>query len=234
MPQLSYDYDYLANYESNRKYNNSKRRVARESSRYVEREYRRTSERTREQLRMFMMDGDSAVLPSSMMQRSMSSSISLPSGVIYNKKYTKPEAIELEQTEEELEEKKRARREIRDNIIRNITNVLLFAAIACIALFICYRYSLINEKFNNVEKAKKELLNAQTINEQIQAEIDSETDISYIENYARYQLGMQKPQDSQIMYINVEKQDKIFTPVVAEEEENSWFGNLMEKIANMF
>ena len=75
MPQLNYDYDYLANYESHRKYNNSKRKVARESSRYnyayAEREYRRTSDRTREQLRMFMMDGDSAVLPSSMMQRSM-------------------------------------------------------------------------------------------------------------------------------------------------------------------
>ena len=57
---------------------------------------------------------------------------------------------------------------------------------------------------------------------------------SYIENYARYQLGMQKPQDSQIMYINVEKQDKIFTPVITEEEETSWFSGLMEKIANIF
>ena len=39
---------------------------------------------------------------------------------------------------------------------------------------------------------------AQTINEQIQADIDSQTDLSYIENYAKYQLGMQKPKEEQI------------------------------------
>lgn len=155
-----------------------------------------------------------------------------------NKKEYKdiPEAIDLEETDEAIKEKKAIKRAKREKVIGTISNMFLFISIACIALFICYRFSLINEKFNEVEKAKKRLVNAQTVNEQIQADIDSETDISYIENYAKYQLGMQKPQATQTVYINVEKQDKIFTPVKIEDEyvEKTWFSNVVEKLANLF
>ncbi len=86
-----------------------------------------------------------------------------------------------------------------------------------------------------VEKAKKEWLNAQTVNDQLEAEIDGEVDISYIENYAKYQLGMQKPQDSQIIYISQEKKDKIYKPVLTnQEEEKTWVDELLEQIANIF
>ena len=147
-----------------------------------------------------------------------------------------PEAIDLEETEESVEEKKALKKERTEKVFNSITNVFLFISIACIALFICYRYSLINEKFNEVEKAKKRLVTAQTVNEQLQADIDSETDISYIENYAKYQLGMQKPQQSQMVYINVEKEDKIFTPVKLDDEstEKLWLNNIIENLANLF
>jgi len=277
MPQLDYDYDYLATYEANRQYNNSKKKVARDSARYNA--YRSTSEKTKEQIKRFLMDGayDSQVVVNGGAVRT----VSLPSRVIdrdeeeyirprkrtfdyesndqlyvepmrmFKKNETfdfdmarktnynatlanKPEELNLEETEEALELKREARKAAIEKVGRYLKNGLLFVMVAVVALFICYRYSLINEKFNQVSKAKKELVNAQTVNEQLQAEIDSETDISYIENYAKYQLGMQKPQDSQIMYINVEKQDKIYTPIETEEEETSWFDQLMEKIANIF
>ena len=148
----------------------------------------------------------------------------------------KPEEIDLEETEEAIEEKKALKKARREKAWNSFSNAVLFISIACIALFICYRYSLINEKFNEVEKAKKRLATAQTINEQLQADIDSETDISYIENYAKYQLGMQKPQASQMVYINVEKQDKIFTPVKLEDDsyEKTWLNDLIEDLANLF
>ena len=277
MPQLDYDYDYLASYQANRSYNNSKKKVARDSARYNS--YRKTSEKTKEQIKRFLMDGayDSQVAVNGGVVRS----VSLPSRVIdrdkeeyirprkrtfdyeskdqlfvepmrdfrksrtfdfdmarktnYNETVAnKPEELNLEETEEALEQKRQARKEAREKVARYISNALIFVMVAVVSLFICYRYSIINEKFNKVSEAKKELLNAQTVNEQLQAEIDSETDISYIENYAKYQLGMQKPQDSQIMYITVDKQDKIFTPIETEEEETSWFDSLMEKIANTF
>jgi hypothetical protein len=44
--------------------------------------------------------------------------------------------------------------------------------------------------------------------------------LSYIENYAKYQLGMQKPSNGQIKQITLEKEDKITTPVNIEEEKD--------------
>jgi len=155
----------------------------------------------------------------------------------------KPEAINLDETEEAIEEaltekeaRKLERKQRREVALRRFRHIMLFTMLAAIALFICYRYSIINEKFNQVEKLKKELANSQTINEQLQADIDSETDISYIENYAKYQLGMQKPQASQTVRISIDKNDKIFTPVKIEDEihENTWLDGVVEKLANIF
>ncbi len=149
---------------------------------------------------------------------------------------SKPVEAELEEVVSEKEERKQRRREERRKAFRILRNTFLCIIGFAVAFFICYRYSIINEKFNLVEKSKKELLNIQTVNEQIQAEIESETDLSYIENYARYQLGMQKPQDSQTIYINTEKQDKIFTPVKLEDDtpKMSTFDDVIEKISSIF
>ena len=47
---------------------------------------------------------------------------------------------------------------------------------------------------------------------------------------------MQKPQDSQTIYINTEKQDKIFTPVTMEDDtqNKSTFDSIIEKISSIF
>lgn len=109
---------------------------------------------------------------------------------------------------------------IKETFVRVLYVAIFFAA----GLGICYRYSLINEQFSEIKNLKKEYENVQTINAQIQTDIDSKTDLTYIENYAKYQLGMQKPTNSQLKYISIEKQDKILAPVVIEEEDNaSWF-----------
>ena len=87
----------------------------------------------------------------------------------------------------------------------------------------------------NISETKKNLATAQTVNEQIQADIDSQTDLSYIENYAKYQLGMQKPSNSQIVYVNIEKEDRILTPVTIEEDSTkTWFEQLYEEIEKLF
>ena len=55
--------------------------------------------------------------------------------------------------------------------------------------------------------------------------------ISYIENYAKYQLGMQKPKESQVQKISIGKQDKIILPVeINEEEEKSLFENILQDV----
>ena len=85
------------------------------------------------------------------------------------------------------------------------------------------RYTEINEKFNEVNALEKGLASAKALNQQLNANIESKTDLGYIEKYAKYQLGMQKPKESQIVRIAYEKRDKISTPIIIDEEEDSSF-----------
>lgn len=108
------------------------------------------------------------------------------------------------------------------------------AVFFAIAFAICYRYSLINEEFIALRNVKKEYENIQNVNEQIEADIESKTDLTYIENYAKYQLGMQKPSDAQLRYVNIEKKDRVLTPVTIEEKtETNWFTNLCKEIGKI-
>jgi cell division protein FtsL len=145
----------------------------------------------------------------------------------------KPETIAADDVETSKDEKHLKGRA--EKVLKRINNAFLLVCGVALLFLILYRSSLINEKFNQVEKAKKQLANSQTLNEQIQAEIDSETDLSYIENYAKYQLGMQKPQTSQIVYINLEKTDRVITPTsLVSEEEPSWYTKLANAVIDIF
>lgn len=143
----------------------------------------------------------------------------------------KPAEMKLKKPELSTAQKKKAK----EKAVGRVKNALYLVIGFAIAFLICYRYSLINERFNQLEDKKEELAVAQTVNEQIQADIDSQTDLSYIENYAKYQLGMQKPSNSQIVYVNVEKEDRILTPITIEEtSDKTWLDELYEGIMKLF
>lgn len=114
-----------------------------------------------------------------------------------------------------------------------VENVAFSFFVFSILFLICYRSSVINESFAKLNGLKNELEDIKTLNAQIESEIQTQTDLSSIESYAKYQLGMQKPKDSQIQKIAVEKEDKISTPVIIEEEEKSFFEKLMNDIINI-
>ena len=118
----------------------------------------------------------------------------------------------------------------------NAFKTVMYSLFAFSILFlICYRSSIINESFKSLNKMKTELDNTRTVNAQIESEIQTQTDLSNIETYAKYQLGMQKPKESQIRKIVVEKEDKIATPVVVsvEEEETNFWKNVVNDIMHI-
>ncbi len=121
--------------------------------------------------------------------------------------------------------KPKAKREI--TLKQAIGRIFGISILFVISLAVCYRYSLIDEKSMEFNSIKKEYEKIQNENEQIEAYIESKKDSTYIENYAKYQLGMQEPSPSQKVYVNIEKKDKILSPVTIEEEAND---NLFEKI----
>lgn len=110
-------------------------------------------------------------------------------------------------------------------------NFLVTSLVFGVLFLICYRYSTINEAFSELNTLKSDLKKKQTVNAQIELNIKQNTDLASIENYAKYQLGMQKPKDSQVQKINVQKQDKITAPIeIKEEKEIDFFEKIFNSI----
>lgn len=254
MPAVDYDYDYYRNSRKVNKTANEKRATNRVDP-YLSSSSRsarpRTSQSTKNQVRMAMYAEPKKVVA----RKTKNSALEIPTmqssrNHVASKNHTvskssnnksslktqtnknsKPAEMKLKKPEISAAQKKKEKQKV----MARVKNVFYIGCAFAIAFLICYRYSLINEKFNQLEKTKRELATAKTVNEQIQADIDSQTDLAYIENYAKYQLGMQKPSNSQIVYVNVEKEDRILTPVTIEEDTNkTWFEQLYEEIVKLF
>lgn len=157
-------------------------------------------------------------------RRNTSKNIEVPS-FVGTRKIEKPKEMTLKKPKSNVKPAMK-----KGSLVRGF--VFSFFAFSILFL-ISYRSSVINESFNELNDLKGELDDITTLNAQLESDIQTETNISYIETYAKYQLGMQKPKDSQIHRISVDKRDKISTPVVIEEEEESFFENLLNDILNI-
>ena len=106
-----------------------------------------------------------------------------------------------------------------------------YLTIGFLILFaISYRNSVINESFKQKEKLKKELSALQKTNEQLQVSIENSLNLNNVEQSAKEKLGMQKPTNSQKVYVSLPKKDYIrpATEEVLVEEEKSWFEKLIK------
>lgn len=150
-----------------------------------------------------------------------------------NKKESKPKEMSLKNAElmVDADTKARLAEEKKHKVLRNLAASLIAFSVL---FLICYRSSCINESFKSVSKMKTEFESIQTMNAQLESEIQTQTDLSNIETYAKFQLGMQKPKSSQIRKIYTQKEDKIATPVViAEQEEPSFWEKLVNDLKNL-
>lgn len=147
-------------------------------------------------------------------------------------KAAKPKEMSLKHADKVVAPKKKAK-----TVAKKKESVLKTMALSMFAFsmlfLICYRSSAINESFNALGNIKSDLEDANTVNAQLASDIETQTDISAIETYAKYQLGMQKPKDSQIKKIVINKEDKISTPVVIETEDDSTLSRFLHDIRNI-
>ena len=111
---------------------------------------------------------------------------------------------------------------------RKIT--LIVIGIFLLLLTISYRNSQINEKFNNVQKMKRELSTLQKENEQLKASIENGLNLNTIEKLAKEKLGMQKLTNRQTIYVTLPKKDytESNSEKIIVEEEKSWLDSLKE------
>lgn len=102
---------------------------------------------------------------------------------------------------------------------------LIVTALSVFAMLfvLSYRYNIISEKNLELQRLniKETNINAGLLETEVR--VNQNIDMNYVESYAKQQLGMQKPEKSQMVYISAEYEAKV------EEMDN---GNIIKKTAN--
>ena len=214
MPAVKYAYDYDEYRDRSQKgVAKNARSVSVSSNMSAQRKVSRTPESTRNMVR--------SVTSQNTTQRKATSNVRKKEHVNIDIPITTKKKINVEKPKEMKLTKPKAKAKAK--VIATKKGILLGTVIVAFLFLICMRYTEINEKFNEVNALEKGLASAKALNQQLNANIESKTDLGYIEKYAKYQLGMQKPKESQIVRIAYEKRDKISTPIIIDEEEDSSF-----------
>ena len=95
----------------------------------------------------------------------------------------------------------------RADVKRNVSLVFKVLAVLAVLGLITYRYTLINASLSEKESLKNELEAINKENAQLEVTIESGMSISMIEQLAKETLGMQKLDNNQKVYINLDKKD---------------------------
>lgn len=138
--------------------------------------------------------------------------------------YSKKKSTTIKKKQEKVQPKKHLKTQIKTVIYIG----LIFASFVVIS----YRNSLINESFNENEKLKSNLAAVQKENEQLKVNLENSLNLSNIEKMAEKKLGMQKLDNSQKVYVSLDKEDYVepASEEVIMEEEKNWFEQLLDNI----
>ena len=101
---------------------------------------------------------------------------------------------------------------------------------------ICYRNSQIDESFAAMQDLKQEVAEVEKQNTQLKIAIENGLNLSNLEQEAKEQLGMQKLNSKQTIYISLPKTDYI-EPAAEEvviQEEQSGLKGIISGIGNIF
>ena len=138
--------------------------------------------------------------------------------------YKKKKSSTLGKKQEKVQPKRHLKSQVK--IIAGV--FLIFASL----LVISYRNSLINESFNENESLKSNLAAIQKENEQLRVNLENSMNLSNIAKMAEEKLGMQKLDNSQKVYVSLDKKDYVesASEEVIMEEEKSWFEQFLDTL----
>ena len=141
-----------------------------------------------------------------------------------NKKYQEKLKINEKQRRENMKLEKK----------KHNKNVAFIIAIFLILLAISYRSSLINERFSAIQKDKETLSALQKTNDQLEVSIESSLNLKNVEEVAKDKLGMQKLDNDQKVYVNLDKKDYVEASSedieIENKEDTNWFIKILNKL----
>ena len=110
---------------------------------------------------------------------------------------------------------------------------IIYVLLIFTALFvISYRNSLINESFNHNDSLKNQLAAIQKENEQLRVSLENNMNLTNIEKLAEKRLGMQKLDNSQKVYISLDKKDYVepASEEVVIQEDGKWLDKMLNTV----
>lgn len=84
----------------------------------------------------------------------------------------------------------------------NASAIVFILSVFAMTLILTYRYNIISEKNLEVQTLKEELTKIESGLVSSQIDVEQGTDLNKIEAYAKQQLGMQKPDKNQTIYVD--------------------------------
>lgn len=122
--------------------------------------------------------------------------------------------------------------------VKSFDKKIIFYIIAVFAVLfaVSYRNAFITQTYSQVKDLKSELAQVEKENKQLEINIESQTNFEAIEEKAKNELGLDKLKDSQIVYVNLDKQDYVesSSEEIELNEDSNWFENIINKIKNIF
>ena len=121
--------------------------------------------------------------------------------------------------------------------VKNLNSkIILYIGIVFAILFaISYRNALIAQEYSQIKDLKVQLAEIEKDNKQLEVNIESKTNLGAIEKKGEEELGLKKLNNSQTIYISLDKQDYVESSVEKVElEEKQWFEKIIDKIKNIF
>lgn len=114
--------------------------------------------------------------------------------------------------------------------------VMLVAVIFTVLFAISYRNSVITKTFNEKQALETKLSGIQKENAQLKVNIEKSLNLTSIEQAAKTQLGMQKLDNSQKKYVNLNKKDYVEsgTEEVMQEESTGLVSMIINTITKIF
>lgn len=142
----------------------------------------------------------------------------------FSEQYAMPKRKINEQTEFKVIKSKKTAIKPKSKVSLILSTTVIFAML----IILSYRYNLISEKNLDLQRQKNKLENVSSILATTEINLKQGNDLEYVENYAKQQLGMQKPEKSQIVYINAD-----YKPEVTSQSNKNIFQNILDSIKNI-
>ena len=128
--------------------------------------------------------------------------------------------------------KKQTKTKLKEHKQSQAKTILYVLTVFGILFIISYRNSIIAEDFSKIKNLKASLASIEKENEQLKVNIESNLNLKNIEEIATSQLGMQKLNNDQTIYMTLPVEDHVesASEEVVEEENGNWFMNMINSI----